>query len=252
MTNIKHIYYINLDRRNDRWEEALKKINDTCLKDFEYTRFSAFDGLKYEEELPKFSRVSKYIDLLNKQINDLNLQYKKGELGCMISHLTVLNDIATNENYTDDDYFCIFEDDFFYSGTEESFNNSFNQLNNTDLKELKVDFLYIGGRFKPNFHVFNENLYKMTDNIHIFKKLHNNLSLETDRCLTAYMVNKKICLKLINFIVEKIYYKKNKNNIFDAVDSVVSKFSNFRDVHDYFPHLFYSPRNYKTDIQLNN
>ena len=40
----KYMYYINLDRRIDRWDECMERINTTCLVNFPYTRFSAFNG----------------------------------------------------------------------------------------------------------------------------------------------------------------------------------------------------------------
>jgi GR25 family glycosyltransferase involved in LPS biosynthesis len=247
--NIKKIFIINLDRRKDRLEEAMNNINETCLQNFDYTRVSAFDGKNVEEEKKRFSKLNKYINKLDDQIKDFNLKPLLGEYGCMISHLSVLDEIANDANYNNDDYFCIFEDDFFYSATSDSFNTSFNQINQQDLVDLKVDFLYVGGRFTPNFYSTNIELFERTDNINIFKRKSINTLEENDRCLTAYIINKKSCQKLINFITEKIYYSKRGIKYFGAVDFLVAKFNEVNNTHDYFPHLFYSPRNYKTDIQ---
>jgi len=255
MTNIlKHIYYINLERRNDRWEEALEKINNTCLKNYPYTRFNAFDGSKEEEERKRFTNKI-IVDLIEKlKINNVN--YRKGELGVLISHLSILIDIQNNKDYKDDDYFCIFEDDFFYPGTEESFNKSFTNLMNTDLNKMNIEFLYIGGRFMPNFYSLNDEIFEMTNNVNIFEKKKNINTLETDRCLSSYMIRKSVCIKLIDFILDKYMISKKDIHNFKLreayhlkpIDRIVEGF-NYTKVYDYFPHLFYSPRNYKTDIQ---
>lgn len=247
MTNIlKHIYYINLERRKDRWEEALEKINNTCLKNYPYTKFNAFDGSKKEEEKKRFTNQI-IVDLIN-NIAEKKVKYKDGELGVLISHLSILIDIKNNTDYKDDDYFCIFEDDFFYAATEESFNKSFIDLMNTDLNKMDVEFLYTGGRFEPNFYTLNEEIYEMTDNINIFQKKKNINTLETDRCLSSYMVRKSVCVKLIDHILDKFLLCRRDLYYLKPIDRVIETF-NYTKVHDYFPHLFYSPRNYKTDIQ---
>jgi GR25 family glycosyltransferase involved in LPS biosynthesis len=247
MSNIlKHIYYINLERRADRWEEALEKINNTCLKNYEYTRFNAFDGSNEKEEEKRFTD-KRIVELIEKlKTNKVN--YKKGELGVLISHLSILIDIQNNPEYSNDAYFCIFEDDFFYSCTEESFNNSFTNLMTTDLNKMDIEFLYLGGRFEPNFYSLNEEIYEMTDNINIFLKKKNINTIETDRCLSSYMIRKSVCLKLIDFILNKFMVSKREICHFKPVDRIIETF-NYSKVYDYFPHLFYSPRNYKTDIQ---
>jgi len=248
MSNIlKHIYYINLERRNDRWKEALEKINNTCLKNYPYTRYNAFDGTKEEEEKKRFTN-KKIVEIFNKLIEN-KVNYKKGELGVLISHLSILIDIQNNPDYKDDDYFCIFEDDFFYASTEESFNESFTNLMTTDLNKMNIEFLYIGGRFEPNFYVLNEEIYEMTDNINIFLKKKNINTLETDRCLSSYMIRKSVCVKLIDFIIDKFLMSKREIYHLKPIDRVIETF-NYTKVYDFFPHLFYSPRNYKSDIQL--
>lgn len=248
MSNIlKHIYYINLERRNDRWNEALEKINNTCLKNYKYTRFVAFDGLNEDEEKKRFTNkkiVELYNNIIEKKVN-----YKKGELGVLISHLSILIDIQNNPEYKDGDYFCIFEDDFFYSCTEKSFNESFTNLMTTDLNKMDVEFLYIGGRFEPNFYVLNEEIYEMTNNINIFEKKKNINTVDTDRCLSSYMIRKSVCIKLIDFILDKFLVSKREIYHLKPIDRIIETF-NYSKVYDYFPHLFYSPRNYKSDIQI--
>ena len=46
---IKYNYVINLNRRTDRWNNITKIINDTCLKNHNFIRFSAIDGNNFNE-----------------------------------------------------------------------------------------------------------------------------------------------------------------------------------------------------------
>ena len=62
------------------------------------------------------------------------------------------------------------------------------------------------------------------------------------------MIRKKVCVKLIEFVLDKYLLCKREIYHLKPIDRVIETF-NYSKVYDYFPHLFYSPRNYKTDIQ---
>ena len=62
------------------------------------------------------------------------------------------------------------------------------------------------------------------------------------------MIRKKVCLKLIDFILDKFLVPRKEIYHFKPIDRIIETF-NYTKIYDYFPHLFYSPRNYKTDIQ---
>ena len=253
------MYYINLDRRVDRWDECMERINTTCLVNFPYTRFSAFDGKYYENELKRFLEKDEYRDYINKiieiiketKIKKPNFAFKKGEFGCSISHLCVLIDILNNPDFKDDDYICIFEEDFYYAGSPENFNKSFLSLNETDLNKLDIDFLYVGGRFKPNFHAEGD-FYEETDHINIFRRVAVTYSYESQRGAFSYIIRKKICEKLINIIINR-FIKTDKNIIkLEPIDCIYQVLVDEIKIFDYFPHIFYSPANYKSDIQNND
>jgi len=242
---LKHIYYINLDRRTDRWEECMEKINSTCLKDFPYTRFSGFDGKEYVSELKRFKSNLIYEDSMN-QIDDklskIKFICKKGEVGCLISHLCVLINILNNDNLKDDDYVCIFEEDFRYAGTTANFNKTFLSLNELDLNKLDIDFLYLGGRFKPNFHAKN-NCYTNTDNVNIWRRSKYISGPDNHRGTFSYVVKKSICKTLIQIIIDNFI----KNNKLEPIDCIYQVLVNEIKSFDYFPHIFYSPMRYKSD-----
>lgn len=121
------IYVINLDRRPDR----LEQFNSEAIKfNINYERYSAVD--------------SKLID------NKTSL--KPGELGCLLSHLDILNKIVEN-NYKRT---LIFEDDTIILENFKNFGNYINQLPN------KWDMIYLGGnQMKPTIKI-TENVHKVT------------------------------------------------------------------------------------------
>ena len=49
-------YVINLDRRSDRWEEFVEKLNKTSEFSKEtFIRISAFDGYNCKEEIKRYN-----------------------------------------------------------------------------------------------------------------------------------------------------------------------------------------------------
>lgn len=238
-------YIINLDRRKDRWDECIKRIDKSVeLKKEKFIRISAFDGYNYEEELKRYNLKD---NVLIKYLINNKVKVRKGLFGCFISHLIVLYNILQNENIKDDDYVGIYEDDFMYS---ENFDSKYKKLKKINLKELDIEFLYIGGRFEPDFDGAFMNLFEKTDNKNIYYRKDKFYGEYVwDRCATAYVINKKICKKLIKLLTINFV-----DNIFKAtaVDELYKTFYKDIKMFDYFPHLYYSPLNYKTDIQDNN
>lgn len=92
------IYCINLDRRLDRW---IKTVEQFKYFNIRVERFSAIDGdvLNFEQEG------------LISDLSDLGLIENKNALGCLLSHLKVIED-AKKKNYKK---ILIFEDDILIS-----------------------------------------------------------------------------------------------------------------------------------------
>ena len=162
-------YIINLDRRTDRWESINKIINSTCLKDDNFIRFSALDGQNFYSELKRLNLESHPI--INK-MKENNVENSGGLLGCFLSHISVLQKIIDNTDINSSDYVGIYEDDFIISGTISNFNDNYTSFKKIDLNKLGVDFIYLGGRFKPNFICYDESVFEQSDNINIFL-IHN-------------------------------------------------------------------------------
>lgn len=248
LMQIKYNYVINLDRRQDRWADMTKIINDTCLKNYNFIRFSAIDGTKINEDLITHDLVDhKIINLLKEN----KISVSRGVIGCLLSHVSVLKKISEDSNLQDKDYVGIFEDDFNYSGSVDSFNKSYETLINTNLIEEDVEFLYIGGRFEPNFICFDDNVFTETSNINIFLR-GNRKNLKIDyyeRTTSSYIIRKDCCKKVIDLISVN-FLRKNAEVI--AIDYVYTSLWKDIKLFDYFPHIFYAIRFYSSDVSNRN
>ena len=242
---LNYNYVINLDRREDRWKEFLSNQNKTCLKNENFIRFSAFDGYNYENEIKRFSLEN---HVIIKFLKKIKLSVSKGVFGCLMSHLLVLNEILNNKNIKDDEYVGIYEEDFCYSN---NFDENYLKFKSIDLNSIGVEFIYLGGRFNPDFDCSNDDkIFEKTSHSNIFFR--KNLiyrNFNWDRGAFSYVVKKSICTKLIEIISST--FVKNENNIirFEAIDYVYTNANKMIKMYDYFPHLFYSHVNFNSDIQ---
>jgi len=140
--NIDKIIYINLDKRPDRKEQIEKELNNFGL---EYERFKAHDT-------PHF-----------------------GQLGCAMSHLSVLK-LAKERKYKN---ILILEDDFTFIVTKDEFENQLNMFFNSN---INYDVCMI-----------SYNLLNHTDSGYNF--LFKSLDVQT---ASGYIVNSNYYDKLIN------------------------------------------------------
>lgn len=238
-------YVINLDRRTDKWEEFVEKVDNSVeLQKDKFIRISAFDGYNHDEELKRYNLND---NVLIKYLRQNKIKVRKGVFGCFISHLLALYNILQNDEIKEEDYVGIFEDDIMY---ESDFDLRYKNFKSINLKELDVEFIYIAGRFQPNFNTINLDMLESTKNKNIyFRKDKKEGGFEWDRCLNAYIVNKKICKKLIKLLTVNFV-----DTVFrpEAVDHLYVSFYKEIKMFDYFPHLIYSELHYKTDIQDNH
>jgi GR25 family glycosyltransferase involved in LPS biosynthesis len=248
---LKYNYVINLIRRPDRWEQFLKKRDKTILKEEKFIRFAAFDGFDYENEIKRFGIENHVIFRFMKQIK---LSVPKGVLGCLMSHLMLLQEIINNKDIEDNDYVGIYEDDIFYC---DDFDKKYNEFKKINLSNYNVDFIYLGGRFAKNFDCrysddFNL-MFEKQDNPNLIKRkqmIYRNFNW--DRCTFSFVIRKSICKKLME-IISTLFVKKEGGIIkFEAIDYVYTCAFNKINMFDFMPHLYYSPVNYNTDIQGNH
>ena len=248
---VKCNYVINLTRRPDRIKKFLKNINETCLKEEKFIIFSAFDGLNYENEIKLFG-IENHLIFQKMKYNKISVP--KGVLGCLLSHLLVLQEIIENTNIDETDYVGIYEDDIFYC---DNFDENYNNYKTINWSNYDADFIYTGGRFNKGFDCrrsFDFNLmFEKTDNPNIIKRknmIYRNFNW--DRCTSSYVVRKSICKKLIETIINSFLTMENQVLRFEAIDYVYSCAYNKFNMFDYMPHLFFSHENHESDIQGNN
>lgn len=226
---------INLDRRKDRYDEFCMHCPfDSSI----ITRISGIDGKNLEESLVK--------------------QYKmeRGAIGCFMSHLNAWKTI-TNNNMHDSDVSIIFEDDIFFG---DRFNTEIYNIMN-DINKNEPFILYISGRFQKDFtseyiehyDMINTNLYYRKKNKYYSTKSNGwnchipnimNLMNNIDRCNSCIIMNKLAAKKLTHYI------DTIPDIAIDALLMKINQYTNIIKFYDYFPHLCWSPRDYKSDIRI--
>jgi len=243
----KYNYVINLDRRPDRYSDFLEKIEKTDLfKNENFIRFSAFDGANFKNELKRFDYENHPLINNLKNISKTD-KIKTGELGAFISHLEVLKAISINNNINEDDYVKVFEDDIFFNN---DFIQNYNKLNVIFKEENKNrNFIYLGGRFTDSFdiNINNNDFYQKppgNDFIYKRKPIQNpGFNMQWDRINCSYMIKKSFSQQFYNIIL-KITEEK-----FMPIDTLYLMLHTHLDFYEFYPHLFWSPLNYKSDIQ---
>tara|TARA_R100001163_G_C5067780_1_gene207184 strand:+ start:1458 stop:2210 length:753 start_codon:yes stop_codon:yes gene_type:complete len=141
----------------------------------------------------------------------LQIPFKKGQIGCALSHIKLWESIANNGNNKDSDYFVIMEDDIIL------FNN-FKLLIKSIIDELPDDFDYCNLYRHPKFRNKNE-----LENQEL--KIKNKFTIT--KCFptwgtVCYLISKKgaekfinLCKPIFNTIDEMIIeiITKEKTNI---------------------------------------
>ena len=104
MNEVEHIYVINLDKDTENLEKFTKQVGES----FSYTRIKGVEPLKGNQNL------------------------NKGQLGCLSSHILILEDAIKN-NYKK---ILIFEDDIILKDSWEKIKNALNNLQKLVVKEV--------------------------------------------------------------------------------------------------------------------
>ena len=245
-------YVINLDRRKDRWDTFLDTVDKSIeLKKEKFIRISAFDGREYPNEI---ERLSLEDNTIIKSIEENKITCNKGVLGCYMSHIIALSSILHNEDIKEDDYVGIYEDDVFLC---DNFDTRYSEFKTINLKELNIDFLYTGGRFRSNFDrpLGKTEFFEQTTIPNILYRINKHPERYVwDRTTHAYIVKKDKCRDIIDLLSKECVHTSVKWDTKEliAIDNVYSSLHKDIRMFDYIPHLFYSPINFKSDIQLKN
>ena len=217
-------YVINLDRRPDRMDEFKNRYQKN---DFE--RFSAVDGLQKVLNKDLNSFEERIMSLLRR-----DPKRDAGVFGVWMSHFYLWQELAESER----DAYVIFEDDaFFVDDFHEKFNEVLNQVT------PEMDIVYFGGRFDKNFvpsdMKTNWEKYK-----NFYAPIKHKPGIDMDRTFHAYIITKNGAKNLVDRVVS---YDDNK--ILRPIDWYLNDIRKEIVSLDYFPHIAWSPLNYKSDIQ---
>jgi len=241
-----YIRYINLDRRTDRNEDVLNKFKLILgFDESKIKRYSAIDGNNLVGDLVEKNYIR---DVLIEIIREKQINVKAAELACLLSHYFLLKEIAEDKTIPDDSNIFLFEDDFFINTeylTTIKIQNILEEIMNSEFNKKSLwDMIYFGGRFTPNFNPINKKYFN-----HVFNNLYKRIDgqgINWDRTTHNYMVKKSNIPNILKCYLE--YYKNKINSTFQVDTFYISQSKNL-EMYDYFPHIFYSPRNYSTDIQ---
>lgn len=240
-----YVRYINLDRRTDRDVDVKKKLTDILGFDLkQISRFSAIDGSNLVSDLNNKNLITDYFIGL---ISNKPANVKAPVLACTLSHYFLLTSIMEDNTIPDDAIIFVFEDDFFISDEllkKKSIADIVEEIKKfqTDNK-INWDMIYLGGRFTKNFEPKNRSFFT-----HISTNLYLRVKgggMDWDRTTHNYLVKKSNIPNIIKCYHE--YYSQSSKSF--EVDSFYNGLAEKLQMYDYFPHIFYSPWNYTTDIQ---
>jgi len=261
---------ISLERRPDRYEGFVKRFSP-IEKFFDEGRganlFNAVDGKNAEA----FFEENKDERLI-KIFKSFDLNVSRGELGCLLSHYFVLKNISLSEETKTplkedsgdkDKIFFIFEDDVFVSDEEEHVKDAFALIYKftSEMPTDEWDLLYVSGRWSSSF-IANEDVLSSSTFVPVAicgtsKIFSRNLSsvynkgsnYNVDRCTTGMVVSSKSAKKICDAIYNH-FASLNPSEVtsLTPIDHLLLKIDSLK-TFDVFPHPFYSPHNYETDIQ---
>lgn len=197
---------INLERRPDRREKITSLLDQCDIGKFEF--FNAVDGrqLKCTEEIVKLFK-------------DNDFEYRRGFIGCALSHYKLWEELQRDTNY---DNYLIFEDD-------AQFCDNFKDLYMTAITDLSTvpdwDVLCLGQSPKPRC----KSLYSDYGKPLTMKPLDKN---DTIGGMFGYLINKKGVHKLMQYIKE--------NGIRHGIDYLMMRLDIVK-VYEVIPHIVTSP-----------
>jgi GR25 family glycosyltransferase involved in LPS biosynthesis len=222
MDKIDKIYYINLNRRQDRNENFLNECNKANLPTDKIVRFEAIDGKIYhfnETENNLFNNV----DFKN---NTFDNPYTIGSLkGNQLSHYYILKNMV-EKNY---DYIIICQDDVIFR------NNFTNYLTKVmDSIPADAEIINVGFHSYAVYeHFIKWDFNEDNDALNIGKKYNDNICILNDGenpCSLAYIVTKQGAKNLVEYFEKTGFlrstdynfndYLKDKN-IFYAANTVL-------------------------------
>jgi len=191
-----HIHVINLKHRTDRKENMIQQFKDNNIENYKF--YDAIHGIDIKESL-EIMRLF--------EGNDFN--YKKGVIGCALSHITLWNQLLNDQHH---DFYVILEDDVtIFSNFKEILNITINKFINGNYLHV-----LIGGN-ETNYEnlIREENETNKSHETKVYFKDNgyykdNKLIKDTAEGAWGYILHKNGAKKLIDYV--------NNNSIKYAID----------------------------------
>jgi GR25 family glycosyltransferase involved in LPS biosynthesis len=239
-------YYINLNKSTDRNKNMLSFFDNLSKirENINFERIEGFDGSK--ENIDDYLTVFKFEDLksayyINKNVSHHGVKLKKGEFGCLYSHLKAIY----NFSQTNEDVAIICEDDLdnniIYKS--EYFNSKLDSIIE-NIDEYGIIMISCVGHNKTISNILNNN---------------NSNSKELYKFIPyyfygtgSYMINKKTANKIVNSCLKfengKMLLDIHETKVSLVADNFIYSFSN---THVYLPSLFFTRKNNDSLINSN-
>ena len=186
MDKLSKIYFINLDRRPDRYEHFLKQCHDNNIEYNKISRFKALDGNLYE-----FSKKEKNMFI---NIDYKTKHFSKKIMGNQLSHYYILKEMI-EKNYN---YIIIFQDDVqFRNNFKNELDNVINNIpENAEIVNIGFHKFASYNQFIPwNLNQKDEEKEMVKININDYICILNDT---VNPCSLGYIVTLKGAINLIN------------------------------------------------------
>jgi GR25 family glycosyltransferase involved in LPS biosynthesis len=172
-----NIKVVNLKRREDRKNHFIEQFEREGIASNQYEFKEAVDGNELNETTE--------IQML---FGHNNFGYRKGVIGCSLSHLNIYNDLI---NDFENDFYIIFEDDVeLVTNFKEKLNKITNEFTKKNIEHLAISLSLSNSESEINNKSLNEN------EINIYEKDVYKLWNIT----FAYIISKDAAKKIINFV----------------------------------------------------
>lgn len=222
---VKNMLIINLKHRKDRKEIMTKKLESLSLNTNSYQFVEAINGYELEPSQELYN-----------MFKNLDLGYKKGVIGCALTHIRLWEQLLKDPN---NDYYLILEDDCIF---RQDFKK---QIENLQEEMKKQEFLFLGYSMFSQKREKHKQIYNNDNDQLEIKELNKDLYIGGYFC---YSINKVGALKLIQYIKE--------NGVNHGIDYLNKKISELKSC-EIQPQIVFSNWNENgkkidTDIQNNN
>lgn len=246
---IRRSWVINLDRREDRCIEFVERTNQHKLVFPNLERFPAIDGKALFDIVPLQLENDHLLAYLKHMLTEQRWthdwtqtdgEFREGEIGVLLSHYAIYMKILDDTTLLDNEWFLIMEDDVFWN---DNVVEEWKRVSTTLASRNDIDLVWIAGRNHPHYVPPDKDckdVYeRITENLYLRHRMNPQERVGWFRQATAYLLTKRGVRQVVEHLHQRSRIAPLDHCLIEA---------NVKQ-YDWFPHLGYSPLNYKTDIQ---